>query len=71
MWKAFILETVCSNFQSRKPMATETVFRNKQVNLYVLPDFELDVRGFVHHNIIHIKNPTRYNSVSHFYFRFM
>ena len=29
----------------------------------------LDVRGSVHHSIIHIKNPTRCNSVSKFYFR--
>jgi len=31
----------------------------------------LDVRGSVHHSIIHIKNPTRCNSVSKFYFIFI
>jgi len=31
----------------------------------------LDVRGSVHHSTIHIKNPTRCNSVSKFYFRFI
>jgi hypothetical protein len=30
-----------------------------------------DVCGSVHHSIIHIKNPTRCNSVSGFYFRFI
>ena len=28
---------------------------------------QLDVRGSVHHSIIHIENPTRCNSVSKFY----
>jgi hypothetical protein len=31
----------------------------------------LDVCGSVHHSIIHIKNPTRCNSVSKFYFIFI
>ena len=31
----------------------------------------LDVRGSVHHSIIHIENPTRCNSVSKFYFMFI
>jgi hypothetical protein len=31
----------------------------------------LDVRGSVHHSIIHIKSPTRCNSVSKFYFIFI
>jgi len=31
----------------------------------------LDVRGYVHHSIIHIENPTRCNSVSKFYFIFI
>jgi len=31
----------------------------------------LDVRGSVHHSIIHVKNPTGCNSVSKFYFKFM
>jgi len=32
---------------------------------------DLGVRGSVHHNIIQIKNPTRCNSVSKFYFIFI
>jgi len=31
----------------------------------------LDVRGSVHHSIIHIKNPKKCNSVSKFYFIFI
>jgi hypothetical protein len=31
----------------------------------------LDVRGSVHHSIIHKENPTRCNSVSKFYFIFI
>jgi len=33
--------------------------------------YRLDVRGSVHHSIIHIENPTRCNSVSKFYFKFI
>jgi hypothetical protein len=32
---------------------------------------KFDVRGSVHHRIIHIENPTRCNSVSKFYFIFI
>ena len=32
--------------------------------------FKFDVRGSVHHSIIHIKIPARCNSVSKFYFKF-
>jgi len=32
---------------------------------------EFDVRGSVHHSIIHKENPTRCNSVSEFYFIFI
>jgi hypothetical protein len=32
---------------------------------------KLDVHGSVHHSIIHIENPTRWNSVSKFYFIFI
>ena len=34
-------------------------------------NFFFDVRGSVHHRIIHIRNPTRCNSVSKFYFIFI
>jgi hypothetical protein len=36
-----------------------------------IPSGLLDVRGYVHHSIFHIENPTICNSVSKFYFIFI
>lgn len=44
MQKAFILKTVYSNFQSPEPMATRTVFRNKQVKFTFYKSTALNYR---------------------------
>jgi len=74
---------VCSQYKSTNQLRRCSYTYNKILDIYVFNFMslksklmqcsynKLDVRGSVHHCTIHIKNPTRCNSVSKFYLIFI
>jgi len=62
-------ESVVFHLRGRKIIYLPTfcvLEKNTNITDFILE--KLDGRGSVYHSIIHIENPTRYNSVSKFYF---